>query len=783
MTNRRTAPLTDIVMLGASPRAEALLRRDPQLVLHCVSQPASYQGAGDGRVPQLMLAALPGADAATLARLRQDPWLQDCALVALLAAEDAAQEAEQLVEFDDLILLPATSDDAFHARFAAVLNGARVRAHRNERYRLLHHIDEAFRKLNEPEAVTLAAAELVGRHLHANRCAYADVEADGDTFNLTGNYNDGVPSIVGRYRFSAFGQECLSLMRQGLPYVVEDSETDHRTEATLQAYRATQIRSVVCVPLMKEGRFVAAMAVHQATPRRWRADEVALLLTVADRCRDSIERGRIARALDLRELRYRTLVETVSSILWHTDAQGSLTGDNAAWAAFTGQTAAELRGTGWLNALHPDDRAATAQNWDQAARTLQPFRDSYRLRRRDGQYRYMLVQGAPVVVDGVPLEWVGSCMDATDMRQAQEAVRIANARLQFTLDSARIADWDYDPITRKLASSPRLARLFGYEAAQDHWTLDHVFAHVHSADIGAVRAGFDEALRTGATWRTECRIIWPDNAVHWIAVHGNMYRDEHSVGRRMLGIVYDISAHKQSEFALQETDRRKDEFLAMLAHELRNPLAPIGAAAEIMALAGTDPSKLAMASGVITRQVRHMTGLIDDLLDVSRVKRGLVRLENQRCEMSGIVSTALEQVRPMMDRRGHQVGLQLPAFPHVAVTGDEKRLVQVVANLLNNAAKYTPDGGRIDIELSADEAQATLVVRDSGIGMNPQFIERAFEVFAQADQSIARSQGGLGLGLALARSLVNAHNGSITAHSDGPSAGSTFTVTLPLAPD
>jgi PAS domain S-box-containing protein len=783
MTNRRTAPLTDIIMLGASPRAEALLRRDPQLALHCAPQGDAWQASDDSRLPQLMLAALPGAGVNTLARLRGDPLLQDCALVGLLDSEDAAQEAEQLVEFDDLILMPAITDDAFYARFAAVLNGARVRAHRNERYRVLNRIDEAFRKLSDPEAITLAAAELVGRYLHANRCAYADVEADGDTFNLTGNYNDGVASIVGRYRFSDFGQECLSLMRQGLPYVVEDSETDPRSQAVLASYRATQIRSVICVPLMKDGRFVAAMAVHQAEPRRWRADEVALLLTVADRCRDSIERGRIARALDFRELRYRTLVETVSSILWHTDTHGSLTEDNAAWAAFTGQTREELRGSGWLEALHPDDRAATAQNWDEAARTLQPFRDSYRLRRRDGQYRYMLVQGAPVMVDGMPLEWVGSCMDVTDMRQAQEAERMANARLQFTLDSAQIADWDYDPVTRRLASSPRLARLFGYEAVQDHWNLDHVFAHVHSADISAVRNGFDEALRTGATWRTECRINWPDKSVHWIAIHGNMYRDEHSVGRRMLGIVYDISAHKQSELALQETDRRKDEFLAMLAHELRNPLAPIGAAAEIMALASNDPGKLATASTVITRQVRHMTGLIDDLLDVSRVKRGLVRLDTQRCEMGGIVTTALEQVRPLMDKRRQQVGLQLPAFPHAAVIGDEKRLVQVVANLLNNAAKYTPDGGHIDIELSMDEANVKLVVRDSGIGMSPQFLERAFDVFAQADQSIARSQGGLGLGLALARSLVNAHNGSITAHSDGPGVGATFTVVLPRAPD
>ncbi|UGQ49090.1 sensor histidine kinase [Massilia endophytica] len=781
MAEKRTAPLIDIVVLGSSPRAETLLRRDPQFVLHLAPLASGFAGAEHR--PQLMLAALPGANVASLARLRNDPLLQDCALVALLESDEAAQEAEQLVEFDDLILMPATPDECFYARLGAVLNGARVRAHRNERNRLLSQIDEALRKLNEPEAVTQAAAELLGRHLGASRCAYADVEADEDTINLTGNYNDGVGSIVGRYRLAQYGTECLTLMRQGLPFVVEDVAGDPRTQAVLDTYRSAAIGSGIWVPLLHEGRLVAAMAVHDLAPRRWRADEVALLTTVAGRCRESIERCRIGRTLHARELRYRTLVETASSIVWNTDPQGMLAEGNTAWAEFTGQSAGEYRGDGWLNALHPDDRAATARNWDEAARSGKPFRDAYRLRRHDGEYRHMLVRGAPVITDGTVREWVGSCMDVTDIREAQEAARIANARLQFTLDSARIADWDYDPANRELASSPRLIRLFGHEQPPEHWTLDHVFAQVHPADIAAVRSSFEEAVRSGAPWRIECRIVWPDSAVHWIAVHGNLYRDEHSVSQRMLGIVYDITAHKQSEAALQEADRRKDEFLAMLAHELRNPLAPIGAAAEILALASDDRAKLAMASSVIGRQVRHMTGLIDDLLDVSRVKRGLVRLEMRRCDMAEVVSTALEQARPAIDQHRHKLDLQLPFFEQVTVTGDEKRLVQVVANLLNNAAKYTPDGGHIDVRLEQDEKEVRLVVRDNGIGMSPQFLQRAFDVFAQADQSVARSQGGLGLGLALARSLIKAHDGSITAHSDGPGVGASFTVTLPRAPD
>jgi PAS domain S-box-containing protein len=468
----------------------------------------------------------------------------------------------------------------------------------------------------------------------------------------------------------------------------------------------------------------------------------------------------------------------MSAVMWHTDGAGHVRTVNPTWSAFTGQVFDEYEGDGWLEALHPDDRAATVQAWRDATAARHPFVGSYRLRRHDGHYRHMLARGAAVMAGDSVLEWVGSCLDVTDMRTAQEALRVANVRLQFTLDSAQIADWDYDPATGLLAASPRLARVFGYGTPQPPWDMRHLLGHIHGEDRAAALAGFEEALRTAGPWQMECRIVHPDGAVRWVAAHGNSYRDEESTGARMLGIVYDITAHKRSEQALRETDRRKDEFLAMLAHELRNPLAPIGAASEVLAVARNDPERTGLASAVIRRQVRHMTGLIDDLLDVSRVKRGLVKLETAPCDMGAVVTGALEQVRPLLDRRGHSVHVDLPALP-ATVNGDEKRLVQIIANLLNNAAKYTPDRGRIAVAVALCGAAVTCTVTDNGIGMSPDFVERAFDVFAQADQSIARSQGGLGLGLALARSLVTAHGGSIEARSEGPGKGAAFTVTLP----
>ncbi len=232
------------------------------------------------------------------------------------------------------------------------------------------------------------------------------------------------------------------------------------------------------------------------------------------------------------------------------------------------------------------------------------------------------------------------------------------------------------------------------------------------------------------------------------------------------------------QYEMREIDRRKDEFLAMLAHELRNPLAPISAASELLREPNLAPEKVRHTSEIISRQVRHMTGLIDDLLDVSRVSRGQVTLDQDVHDVWQIVSSAVEQVKPLMDSRRHT--LTLPRTPVVAaVYGDQKRLVQIIANILNNAAKYTPIGGYISLEIFLDADEVRFLVKDDGIGMEPNVLNRMFEMFAQGERNSDRSQGGLGIGLAIVKSLVNLHGGSVTAHSDGLGKGSEFTVTLP----
>jgi signal transduction histidine kinase/CheY-like chemotaxis protein len=236
------------------------------------------------------------------------------------------------------------------------------------------------------------------------------------------------------------------------------------------------------------------------------------------------------------------------------------------------------------------------------------------------------------------------------------------------------------------------------------------------------------------------------------------------------------TARAQEE--LREANRRKDEFLAMLAHELRNPLAPISAAAAILSRPNVSEQALQKTSAIIARQVRHMTGLVDDLLDVSRVTRGLVTLAEQPQDVKAIVAGAVEQARPLVEANAHRLTLDLPAV-NATVRGDGKRLVQVVSNLLNNAAKYTPSGGHIHLSVEVGAQQVHIHVKDNGIGIAKDLQPRIFELFAQAERTPDRSQGGLGLGLALVKSLVELHRGTVHVSSDGPAAGSCFTVCLP----
>ncbi|HEV8581397.1 MAG TPA: ATP-binding protein [Thermoanaerobaculia bacterium] len=287
------------------------------------------------------------------------------------------------------------------------------------------------------------------------------------------------------------------------------------------------------------------------------------------------------------------------------------------------------------------------------------------------------------------------------------------------------------------------------------------------------------ALRTNQEYNGhEIVVERPDGRRLTVLAYANPVRDESGKLLGAVNVLVDISDRKLAEEALREANRNKDEFLATLAHELRNPLAPIRNALEIMKLASDNAAIVEQARAMIERQVEQMVRLVDDLLDVSRVTRNQLKLRTEPVDLAAAVRGAIEASGPLIKEMGHELEVSLPEEP-VCMEADAVRLTQVFLNLLNNAAKYTPRGGRIWLTIEPEGDGVVVRVRDTGVGIPAAMLPRIFEPFIQVDHSLGRSQGGLGIGLTLVRRLVDLHGGSIEARSEGPGRGSEFLVRLP----
>jgi PAS domain S-box-containing protein len=303
----------------------------------------------------------------------------------------------------------------------------------------------------------------------------------------------------------------------------------------------------------------------------------------------------------------------------------------------------------------------------------------------------------------------------------------------------------------------------------------------HPDDQERSRNAWQASLSSGKPYEIQYRLRHHSGVYRWVLGRALPVRDDAGTITRWMGTCTDIHDQKLAEEELRQAARRKDEFLAMLAHELRNPLAPISSAAQLLMLGHSDPARVKKSGEIIQRQVRHLTDLVDDLLDVSRVTRGLVEIAKSELDLKDVIHSAVEQARPLIEARQHHLQVNLTTAP-TAVLGDKTRLVQVVVNLLNNAAKYTAQGGQITVSLEADEREACIMVADNGSGIAPTLLPYVFDLFVQAERTPDRAQGGLGLGLALVKRIAALHDGSVHALSEGLGQGSSFMMILPLLP-
>jgi PAS domain S-box-containing protein len=365
--------------------------------------------------------------------------------------------------------------------------------------------------------------------------------------------------------------------------------------------------------------------------------------------------------------------------------------------------------------------------------------------------------------------------DVTDAVEAQAAKRESDERLRDGMDAAKMVVWDWDVVTNAMEYSENMMHVLGCTPT----TMDSVGTFVHPHDRDRIAAAHRRALSGSGAYQEVVRFNRPDNGKQiWVDSRGKVQYDRDGHPVRIRGVTVDVTERYEAELELRETNRKKDDFLAMLAHELRNPLAPISTAAEMLRLTAASDVRTRKASEVISRQVKHMTTLVDDLLDVSRVTRGLVQLEAEYVDVKSAVASAVEQSRPLIEARRHNLTVKTDA-PPAGVRGDRTRLVQVIVNLLNNAAKYTPQGGEVALTVHAASDMISVSITDNGMGIDGKLLPHVFDLFTQAERTSDRAQGGLGIGLALVKTLITLHGGTVKASSNGPGTGSTFTISLP----
>jgi PAS domain S-box-containing protein len=534
----------------------------------------------------------------------------------------------------------------------------------------------------------------------------------------------------------------------------------------------------------------------------------------------------LLQALRSSEERYRLLAEGVPLMVWIARADGSVIYFNRRWFEYSGLAPEETMGWDWQRVVHPADLPQSLQRWRDALQTGDPCEMEYRLRRADGAYRWHIARALPLrEEDGRILNWSGTCTDIDEQKRAEESQRFL---VEATTLLAGSLDYERTLASVARLTVPHLADCCTIDLVEADGAFRRVaVAHVDPAGETAAwevwrrypprpgdPAGLPHTLRTGASqFFSEV----PDAVVASLArdeEHRRLLRQQGFAsamvvplavrgqpfgaislligedGRRYqpadLLFAEDL-ARRAATFIdnarlfhqLQEADRAKDQFLAMLGHELRNPLAPIRNAVRLLQLRGAEEPDLVQARQVVERQVEHLSRLVDDLLDVSRITRGRIELRREPVNLVSVVQEAVDSCRPLVDARAHSLCLQLPEEP-LEVDADPTRLVQVLTNLLQNAAKYTAPGGQITVAVRRVADQAAISVRDSGVGIPPDVLPRIFDAFAQADRSLDRAEGGLGLGLTLVRHLVEMHDGSIQVVSAGPGRGSEFIVRLPI---
>jgi len=631
------------------------------------------------------------------------------------------------------------------------------------------------------------------------------------------SWNTAAERLFGYTREEAVGQPITML--------IPPERQDEEQMILSRLRRGERIEHYETVRINKEGRRMeVSLTISPVRDGRGR------IIGASKIARDITTKKRAEELLRESEARFRQLADAMPQIVWSARPDGFIDYYNERWYEFTGfSDAAQLNDEhSWVPILHPQDVERTKDTYYSCIASGRVYEIQYRFKdRKTGGYRWFLGRAYPVRDEhGRISRWLGTCTDIDDTKRAEES-----SRFQAETSAALGGLTDTESTLQKVAALavPHFADWCTVDMMQRDGSLRRLaVAHANSDKVDYVRE-LDRKFPSRASETRGIRQVIRSGQSEWAASIPEELLVELSQGEehldiiRKLGLksyisvpmksrnrvlgaitfvtaesgrVYDVNDVRVAEdlaqrtviaienaelvSALKESDRKKDEFLAILAHELRNPLAPMRNAVQILRAKGPAVPELQWARGMIDRQINQMTRLVDDLLDVSRITRGRIELRKERVELRSAVNDAIEASRPFMEKRRHTLSVEFPPEP-IMVDADPTRLTQVLLNLLNNAAKYMDEGGRIWITAKRESERVAISVKDTGVGIPGEMLPQIFDMFTQVDRSNERSQGGLGIGLTLVERLVALHGGKVEAFSAGPGKGSEFIVRLPVA--
>ena len=647
---------------------------------------------------------------------------------------------------------------------------------------------------SEALAVLAALAALIGfsivlaRHLRARDEAQALISAQGERLRVTlESIGDAVIATDLDSRVSNLNRVAEELTRwpageaRGQPLEAVFRIVNESTREPVENPAVRALRDGTIVGLANHTLLIARDGSEtpiddSAAPIRDPQGHVHGCILVF---RDITERKAAEREIGQAQARLKRVVTdmAIPTMVYADDGEVVLV--NAAWTGISGYRAGDLRTlSAWIDKAYGERAEAMnaviarlfelEESVDNGEREITTASGEKRIWHfvtapigRDSQGRRMLVTNA---------------IDVTERRRLEQALAEKEARTRLAMEAANYGGWQWDRGSGEIVLTDKTRELLDLDP-DEPVTFERFQQRLHPDDRPLRERAIAEAWVNGV-FGAEYRVVRRDGELRWMSSRGRVIRDAQG-NERMLGVLGDITEQKRTLAALEDADRRKDEFLATLAHELRNPLAPLRNSLAILQRSADDTATFAKASAVMERQLSHLVRLIDDLLDVSRISLDKLTLRVELADLGAVVEHAVEACRPAAERAGHVLEVHLPERP-VKLQGDRARLAQVFSNLIGNACKFTPDGGRIVVDARVAGENAVVSVRDDGIGIAADRIGGVFEMFAQIDNSLERAHGGLGIGLTLVRRLVEMHGGSVEARSAGLGEGSEFVVTLPL---